>query len=246
MALFCKKKKCTRAHKSQSAGEEFINWILNLAVELLLSPMPPPPLHWMACPDEQKWKTHLKKIKNNSCVFPLVFYLLSLLAQTRFTPCHIHNFFFLSTAISLREEENNVSICQELSFFLVPGGVREIVGISLGKGCSGLKSHLVELVIRADMRVCLGRWRILHRQVGIMSCAEDGPMYQIALYHFIGPVICKIPQSVCERDTRNQQWEIVLTHLFVCCVHVWVCEFNRASTSRLPRLPSCFLCPAPF
>lgn len=44
--------------------------------------------------------------------------------------------------------------------FFVPGGVREMVGISLGKGCSGLKSHLVELVIRADMRLCLGRRRI--------------------------------------------------------------------------------------
>lgn len=45
--------------------------------------------------------------------------------------------------------------------FFVPGGVREMVGISLGKGCSGLKSHLVELVMRADMRLCLGRRRIL-------------------------------------------------------------------------------------
>lgn len=44
----------------------------------------------------------------------------------------------------------------------MPGGVREMVGISLGKGCSGLKSHLVELVMRADMRLCLGRRRILN------------------------------------------------------------------------------------
>lgn len=46
-------------------------------------------------------------------------------------------------------------------FFFLPAGVKEMVGISLGKGCSGLKSHLVELVMRADMRLRLGRRRIL-------------------------------------------------------------------------------------
>lgn len=45
--------------------------------------------------------------------------------------------------------------------FFVPSGVREMVGISLGKSCSGLKSHLVELVMRADMRLCSGRQRVL-------------------------------------------------------------------------------------
>lgn len=45
--------------------------------------------------------------------------------------------------------------------FFVSDGVREMVGISLGKGCSGLKSHLVELVMRADMRLRSGRRSIL-------------------------------------------------------------------------------------
>lgn len=115
----------------------------------------------MACPDEQKWKTHLKKIKNNFCVFPLVFYLLSLLAQKRFTSCHFHNFFPKYSHFSPGREKNNVSICQEWLSFFVPGGVRGIVGISLGKGCSGLKSHLVEPVMRADLRLRLGRRKIL-------------------------------------------------------------------------------------
>lgn len=43
----------------------------------------------------------------------------------------------------------------------VPGGVRDVVGISGGKGCSGLKSHLAEPVMRADLRLRLGRRKIL-------------------------------------------------------------------------------------
>lgn len=76
-----------------------------------------------------------------------------------------------------------------------------MVGISLGKGCSGLKSHLAELVMRADMRLCLGRWRILGflpPWTGwIMSCVEDGPVYQLELYNFIVAVLFKNPTLVC-------------------------------------------------
>lgn len=43
----------------------------------------------------------------------------------------------------------NVAICQEL----LCSGVWEMAGISRGKGCSGLKSHLMELVMSADMRL---------------------------------------------------------------------------------------------
>lgn len=55
-----------------------------------------------------------------------------------------------------------VKNCCGVLIFFVHGGVREMVGISLGKGCSGLKSHLVELVMRADMRLPFGEAENTH------------------------------------------------------------------------------------
>lgn len=158
-----------------------------------------------------------------------MFYLLSLLAQTRFTSCHIHNFFPKYSHFSEGKKKKcfNLSRIVVGEFFL-PGGVREMVGISLGKGYSGLKSHLVELVMRADMRLRLGRRRILlfyfgfclHGQVWIMPCVEDGPMYQRAVYNFIVAVLFKSFPQVCERDERAQQCNILLIHI---SVHVCMC-----------------------
>lgn len=108
----------------------------------------------------------------------------------------------------------------------MPGGVREMVGISLGIGCSGLKSHLVELVMRADMRL-FGEaentlFFCLCGQVWIMPCVEDGPTSPIALYNFTVAVLFKNSPRVCVREWEREreissesQCKIALIHISV-------------------------------
>lgn len=79
----------------------------------------------------------------------------------------------------------------------MPGVVRETVGISLGKGGSELKSHLLELVMRVDRGSVWGgeeSFFCLRGQVWIMPCVKDG-----ALYHFIEAVLFKNFPQVQER-----------------------------------------------
>lgn len=56
-----------------SAGEEFINWILNLAVELLLSPMPPPPPPLNGMPRCTKVKNTFEENKKQFLYIPSSF-----------------------------------------------------------------------------------------------------------------------------------------------------------------------------
>lgn len=103
---------------------------------------------------------NFKKKKKTFQVSSLFLYSCSLLAQAQFTLCHFHHFFFL------------------------PLWGRKNVGWvngSIGKGCSGLISHLVEVVMRAHVR--WGRRRHPHPggQVWKMSCVDDVWMYRNTL-----------------------------------------------------------------
>lgn len=104
--------------------------------------MPPLTIEWQAK------KTHFKKLISRkkkthfkSPPYFFCFYICALYWQKHNSLCAIFIFFFFlftKQACSLSSGEKNV-------------GVGWVNG-SAGKSCSGLKSHLVEVIMRADVR----------------------------------------------------------------------------------------------
>lgn len=133
MALFCRKRSSRETERWR--GVHKLNFKFSCWITIVLT------TEWQAKKNTFQ-ENNFKKKTHISSLLPIFFfffiYSCSLLAQTQFTLCHFHHFFFTKQACSLSSGEKNI-------------GVGWVNG-SAGKSCSGLKSHLVEVVMRADVR----------------------------------------------------------------------------------------------
>lgn len=125
-------------------------------------------MHWMAYPDEQKWKTHLGKRKKKQFLCSSVLFIFLSAVPSGTNMIHSLSFsFFLSTVISLKvSKKKTFQFVKNFCLFYVC-----LVGVSLRKRSKKLCVK-VWFVTRTDFRLLL-IFLFLCGHVRVMPWVED-------------------------------------------------------------------------